>query len=168
MTAITRPYNWSALDDITAARQSQDYSAILLAQDPPCCIVRRAAVQSINNTTFTDVSFDTSVASNDGMFTAPSTTVTIQHDGYYMILVGVKWASSATGTRAHGVSINGTVQDDIACQLPGIAGNPRYSFGGTIPLVTTDTVKLNVWQDSTAALNVQARMSVVRVSGPGS
>lgn len=168
MTAITRPFQWLGGSMHTGTRDDQDHDAILLAQDPPGCIARRAATQSISNTTFTDISYDTETADNDSMFAATSTTITIQHDGYQIILVGNKWASSATGTRAHGASINGTVQDEIACQFPGISGNPRYTFGGVIPLVTSDTVKINVWQDSGGALNYQGRLAVFRLSGPGS
>jgi hypothetical protein len=170
MTAITRPYNWSALDDITAARMSQDYSAGLLGQDPPCAIVRRVATQSITNNTFSDVSFDTEVVDNDTLvdLVGQPTRVTIAHDGYYSIQFGVKWASNATGVRVQAVSINATVQDDMAFEIPAFTGNPRHSGAGGASLVTGDIVRLNVFQNSGAGLNVQARLMVVRASGPGS
>lgn len=169
MVVSALPTNWNPNHAPTATELKQVLDAIRLAQDPPGCIVRRVAAQSISNNTFTDISFDTEVADNDNMFAATSTTVTIQHDGYILNLAGMKWGASGTGLRAQAISINGTVVDDMAFELGADAGsNNRYGCGGGVPLVTSDTVKLNGFQASGGALNAQARLLVVRLFGPGS
>jgi hypothetical protein len=94
--------------------------------------------------------------------------VTITHDGYYQISAGVKFDSGATGVRVAAISLNGTVQDNIADERPGIAGNQRFTISGGLSLVTGDIIRLNVFQNQGTSLNVLARLTVVRVSGPGS
>ncbi len=170
MTAIIRPFAWAGASLHTGTRDDQDHDAILLAQDPPGCIVRRAAVQSISNSTFTDISFDTETADNDTMFAATSTTVTIQHDGWYLIAVGSVWANNTTSHRATAVTLNGTTINEIAAEgpVPSASSNFRHSAAGGLVLVTTDVIRVNVWQGSGGALNCNTRLTVVRVSGPGS
>jgi hypothetical protein len=174
MTAITRPYAWTSGAKHTGTRDSQDHSAILLAQDPPCAVATRSTNQSINNNAATDVSFTTEHVDNDTLFAATSTTITIVHDGYYMILAGVAWATtSSAGARAASIAINGTNQDDMTSEMTALTASPlpfpRHTVGGVISLVTSDTVKLNVYQNSGGALNLtKARLAVVRISGPGS
>lgn len=170
MTAITRPFQWLGGSLHTGSRDDQDHDAILLAQDPPGCLITRAAAQSINNTAFTQITFDTELSDNDGMFAASSTTVTIQHDGYYLVVYGVDWGNSATGTRVANVLQNGTAVPAGGLELPTPAtGNCVFTGSTVITAVTSDTVKLEVWQNSGGALNVdKARLAVVRLFGPGS
>lgn len=170
MTAITRPWQWLTNHEITAARTDQDHDAILLAQDPPGAIVRRAAVLSLTNAIFTDVTFDTQDADNDALWPGGGVNqrVTIVHDGYYLVSAGVKFASNATGVRVAAVSLNAAVLDDIADERPALAGNPRFTISGGLVLVTNDIIRLNVFQNSGGNLNVQCRLTVVRAFGPGS
>jgi hypothetical protein len=170
MTAETRPYNWSALDDITAARLQQTYAAVLLAQDPPGCIVRRTTTQSITNTTFTSISFNSEIADNDSMFAATSTDITIQHDGYYLAVYGIDWATNTTGTRVINILQNAVAIPAGNKELPaGGTGNHKDTGAVVFTAVTTDVIRMEVWQDSGGALNVDtARLSVVRLFGPGS
>jgi hypothetical protein len=165
----TLPTNWNPNHAPTAAELAQVIAAIKLAQDPPCCIVRRSSAQSINNTTFTDVSFNTEVVDNANMFTPTSTTITIRYDGYYLITVGSNWASSATGIRVHLPLLNGVVIDGIEWENPSsAAADTRFTTGNMISAVAGDTVGVQVWQNTGGAFNLDnMRVGVVRVSGPG-
>lgn len=171
MTAITRPYNWSALDDITAARMSQDYSAGLLAQDPPGCIARRAANQSITGSTFTDVSFDTEIVDNVGMFTPTSTNITIQYDGYYLAILSADWATDTTNTRVLHLLQNGVIPPGGALEVNTCTtGNSNISHTVAFSAVTGDVIKMSVWHNATTSpINLEdATLTVVRLFGPGS
>jgi len=170
MTAITRPFQWAAGLIHTDARDDQDHDAILLAQDPPMAIVRRVATQSINNNSFTDVSFDTEDVDNDGLVNLGTfpTRVTLAHDGYYVVMFGVTWGSNGTGVRAQAATLNATEISGTGFEIPAFTGNPRHGGGNGFIGVTGDIVRLNVFQNSGGALTITARMTVFRISGPGS
>jgi hypothetical protein len=168
MTAITRPWQWLGGQFVLDNRADQDHDAILLAQDPPAALVGRVSTaQSLANATFTDINQDTEFADNDGMYSGLS-SVTIAHDGYYFVASGVTFATSATGVRVNGISLNAAVINEIADERPGLAGNPRFTVAGGLVLVTSDVIRTNVFQSSGGALNCNNRLTVVRITGPGS
>jgi hypothetical protein len=170
MTAITRPFAWAGGSAFTGSRGDQDHDAILLAQDPPGCIARRTTTQSINNTTFTAISFNSEVVDNDSMFAATSTDITIQHDGYYLAIYGIDWATNTTGTRVINILQNAVAIPEGSKELPaGGTGNHRDTGCVAFTAVTSDVIRMEVWQNSGGALNVDtARLAVVRLFGPGS
>jgi hypothetical protein len=170
MTAITRPFAWTGGAIHTGTRDDQDHDAILLAQDPPGCIARRTTTQSINNTTFTSISFNIETVDNDSMFAATSTDITIQHDGYYLAVYGIDWATSTVGTRVINILQNAVAIPEGSKELPaGGTGNHRDTGSVVFTAVSTDVIRMEVWQNSGGALNVDtARLAVVRLFGPGS
>lgn len=171
MTAITRPFLWLAGLYLTDNRLDQDHDAILLAQDPPGANAGRiSTAQSITNNTFTDITNDTEFFDNDGLYPGGGVAarITIAHDGDYLCGCGATWASSGVGSRVAGISINGTVINEIASELAAVAGNYRHGAVGTLVCVTNDIIRTNVWQNSGGALNVNTRFFAVRITGPGS
>lgn len=170
MAAITRPYAWASGSIHTGTRDDQDHDAILLAQDPPGCLVRRTTTQSINNTTFTSITFNSEVTDNDGMFSASSTDVTIQHDGYYVAVYGIDWATNTTGSRVIDILQNAVAIPEGSKELPaGGTGNHKDTGAVVFTATTSDVIRMQVWQNSGGALNVDtARLAVVRLFGPGS
>lgn len=169
MVMSTLPTNWNPNHAPTAAELAQIIAAIKLAQDPPCCIVRRATGQSINNTTFTNVSFDTEVVDNANMFTPTSTNITIRYDGYYLVTVGANWASSATGLRVQEPQLNGVTIDGTEWENPSsAAADTRFGTGNLFSAVVGDVLTVRVWQNTGGAFTLDnMRVGVFRVSGPG-
>jgi hypothetical protein len=167
MATITRPWQWAAGQIHTDVRDDQDHDALLIAQDQPCCLVGRVSTaQSIATSTFTDINHDNEFADTDGMYSGLA-PITIAFDGYYWVAAGATWASAAGGLRVNAVSLNAGVVGEIATEIDAttVAGSYRHSANGGLSLVTSDVIRQNVWQSSGGALNVNARLSVVRVSG---
>lgn len=171
MTAITRPWQWQAGQYMLDTRADQDHDAILLAQDPPGCVARRSTSQSINNITFTDISFNTEVADPYGMFAATSAAINVLYDGYYQVQCGIEWASTSRANLRHQkVTLNTVEIDGAMWEAPCPAsGRVIFNFGNVVSCVTGDVLRVNVWQDSGGPLNVlNVRFGAVRLFGPGS
>jgi hypothetical protein len=168
VATIIRPFQWAAGLLHLDTRDDQDHDAILMAQDQPAALVGRVSTaQSIPNNAFTDINQDNEFADNAGMYSGLS-SVTIAYDGYYFVASGVTWASNGTGVRVNGVQLNGSTVNEIADERPALVGNPRFTAAGGLVLVTGDVIRANVWQNSGGALNCNNRLTVIRLSGPGS
>jgi hypothetical protein len=168
MTAVLRPFQWLGGLFALDSRMDQDHDAIMIAQDPPAALIGRVSTaQSIPNNAFTDVNHDTEFADTDGMYSGLA-PITIAYDGYHFISAGTAWGSSATGVRVNAVSLNTGIINEISDERSGITGNQRFTVAGGLVLVTGDAIRQNVFQNSGGALNCNARLTVVRLSGPRS
>ena len=127
--------------------------------------VSRAAVQSINDTTWTSISFDTENEDNDTIWAAGAPTrLTVVHPGFYLVTATAAFAYSAFGAeRALRVLLNG-----------GIAGGaPFYANGTTAPQATVsllrylaagDYLEAQVYQNSGGALNTATPTTLTAAS----
>ncbi len=146
---------------LSAAADLADYAA-----DPPACIAARVAVQSIPTGVVTAVQLDTEIADRYAMFSATSATITVSDAGIYLVTPGAYWAVNGTGDRICAAYINGAELTTGGDGAPASASNTIRQSGAQLALLAVgDTVELRVFQSSGGNLNVQGRLSIVRVSG---
>jgi hypothetical protein len=137
---------------------------------PSVCFVSRASAQSINNSTWSFVSFTTEVIDNDGCFAATDSKITIQTAGVYSVSASTAFASNATGNRMMLIETNaasaatGTIQTQIAqVACNGVSTNSTVAT--LIDCAASTTIHVSVWQSSGGALN--ATDSTLRVAWVG-
>lgn len=130
-----------------------------------------AGSQSIPNATDTDVTLTNEVFDNGGWwssgasFTVPASAIP---SGFTTIAVQVvcliRFVSNGTGTRKLLVLKNGVEQDSFG--LSALTGETTsVSLVSFFTVVAADTIKLQAYQSSTAALNMDvARLTVVRTA----
>ena len=129
------------------------------------CRLRRAANQSINNTTDTTISFDTEDADTDGFIAVTSDTITIPSglDGVYMITAFVAFASSPGTNSNVRLEIGGTTGDYRVTPVDSSVGYQSVAVSVTIALAATNTIKLRCYQSSGGAMNVTAGLQLYRL-----
>jgi hypothetical protein len=130
---------------------------------PPAAIIRRAANQSFSNGVPANMSFDTEDADTDSMYSS-GTTITIQTTGIYVINAFVNFSTaSGTGLREVSIKKNGANGPGTQTSMP----NPTYSHNvtasGISAMVATDTITLEIFQNSGSAMNVTGTISVIWV-----
>jgi hypothetical protein len=146
--------NWeAALDEIEALGE------------PPIVAIRRAAAQSINTATFTNISWDTEDLDLYGMFSATSDTVTITRAGLYAVHFYASFAANATGTntvimRANGVTDFGTGTSPGDGTVRALTASTYYDAA------VGDTIVFIVRQTSGGALNTTGRLLMQRIRQP--
>lgn len=132
---------------------------------------RRMTTQSIPSGAGTAVIFD-NIGGLGGMATQPSSIITIQQAGRYLMTANVMWAAAGGGTirRAYIEVVTGgsTTRDLSMTDIP--ASATANALSATWQLAVGDTVKLLVYQDSGAAINIAlqwnaqaASLSVTRI-----
>jgi len=107
-----------------------------------------AAYQSIPNATWTNIIFDTEEWDTDGMFTPPSSVITIKRlSGYYLIQGSVGFVANSVGIRAANLPV-------AYNYAPALSGGPTAVQIHSIYYFTVgQTADLEVLQNSGAALN---------------
>lgn len=132
--------------------------------------IRRAATQSISNSTDTDISFDTELQDFGGWWSSGTTATTPSaaipsgaSEIGALVFAMVKFATDGDGKRKVTVLKNGSAVDLWKVQALD-DDNTTVIFP---PQFTTteaaDTWKLQVWQNSGGALNVsEARLCILR------
>lgn len=135
--------------------------------NPPGCVVRRAAAQSIPNNANTLITWDTEEFDNDQMFAPSSTTVTVKTAGLYVVTANVAFGA-ATGVRYLNILVNGVT---VAGTSTPAATPARLSASLARLCTVGDAITVQVFQNNGAAQNVEgpgdlnARLSVIRVTG---
>lgn len=117
-------------------------------------IFTSTSTQSVANATWTGVtSWALSGIGNNIYGGISSSTLTITHDGTYIINAQAQFASNGTGRRLIGIWINGV---DSGIQMDTAAATFWMGrISAVIPLSIGDTVQVMVWQGSGAALALQ-------------
>jgi hypothetical protein len=126
-------------------------------------MMRRAAAQSINDSSSTAISFDTQDIDDENYIDvggAP-TRLTFPRKGIYLLDVEVQFASNATGYRVLTMPRSGGASDFTMNIMPVNGAITVLKF----PLMTGeraagDYYEFKVWQNSTGALNITARVGV--------
>jgi hypothetical protein len=129
-----------------------------LATSRPHVSCYKSGTQSINNTTYTAVTFDTeaydtgachSTSSNTSRLTVPS-----GGGGLYEIWANIDFASNATGFRYAEFYLNGATVIDVTA-IPAVNGTVTAWEMNTKRLLSAgDYVELRVYQNSGGALNI--------------
>lgn len=142
---------------LSAANATLLDDGIYNAQFPPTCKVRHSANQSILDTTYTTLTFDTELwdhadfpmhaAGNPTRLTAPVA-------GKYLVSGSAEFASNATGLREVVLYFNGTTIH-TRVQIAALSGAVTVlNITDQLSLAAADYVELRVRQTSGGALNV--------------
>lgn len=129
--------------------------------DPPLKgVVVTRAVQSINNATQTDISYDTEVEDSSGFFAPTSTTVTIPtgEGGIYALSLRAGINAAATGRSLISIVANG-----IIWRAPFGAGEDNVAIGVTVRLPAGATITTPMFQTSGGTRNLNARFEVWKI-----
>lgn len=126
--------------------------------DPPACRVFKAANQSLANTTWTAIIFDSEVYDTDNMHSLVTnpTRITINTPGLYLLTANVIFAP-ATGNRLAGFRKNTLSPTDPTEGFEAGTGNASnetgFSFSQVVKAVANDYWEVMAWQGSGAPLN---------------
>lgn len=111
---------------------------------PPFCIANQTTVQSVPNTTYTSISFNTTLVNNTNMWVASQPTqLTVQVAGTYLVWAQILWAGNTAGYRGALICVNGAgpgfsiSNNNIANNAGGFANTSqlalyKFSAGATI------------------------------------
>lgn len=130
----------------------------------PNVAVRNSGTQSIPNSAYTVVTFDTEDVDTDGLHSTSSNTgrLTARVPGYYRVWCNLQYAANATGTRAGRVRKNGaTLLYTLPTALSTAAVDATIGGSFVVQLVATEYVELEAFQDSGGALNIQGGRGVL-------
>lgn len=134
------------------------------------CRIRRAAAQSVNNTTATSISWDTEDQDTDGFITVTSATVTIPSGlgGLYAITAHMVCAISEAGGVRDFISI------EVTSSITGMPVNFRNAgeaaaedmmdISVTIPLNAGDSFVVQVFHSTGAAVNFTGWLACYRIA----
>lgn len=154
--------------DLYYSHTGSGYTELVPKQ--PSCIARLDTAQSIPDAASTLVTFNAEEFDNGAMFAAPSTTITIQAAGVYLIDANIAFAINATGIRIMDILVNGTLRGGDSKPSIGSGTPTTLSAAVTRLCAQGDTVQMRVFQNSGGSLNAegagwhQGRLAVTRVS----
>ena len=152
----------SAPETAAPATWGDGVNASLDLLAPNACVVRRAAVQSVNDSSATTVTFDTEDIDDNGFYAAGSPTkITLPRKGIYIFDVEIQFASDADGYRRVTMPRSGGA-DDVSVNVPPVNGAitvVRFPFI-TGERSAGDYYEISVWHSAGGALNITARVGV--------
>lgn len=120
--------------------------------------IKRAASQSIANTTYDDVEFDTETANPDSLWSSGDTTkITLNRDGLWLIVSNTIWDADTDGYRLHELHLNDTTVIARSSNYPGFGAGSVVFLG---ELSDGDYVESRVWHSAGNALNLTANIGV--------
>jgi hypothetical protein len=158
MTLIAK----GAFDVLTAA----EWNEMITGFNPPACIAKRVAVQSLVSAAPNTFSLDTEEFDNGGFFTPTSTNIVVPITAVWRLEGWMDVAANTTGMRSLEVAINGTVTGTLSeAQPPPNAFSSRISISGSYYAAAGTAFSLIGFQNSGGALNATARLAVIRATG---
>lgn len=151
---------WAIADDVPNAR---------VTVTPPSVIAARAgqnAAQSIPNSAFTTVAFDTKLfdtSPGNNIWVAGNPTVmTVRTAGIYVVTAFVQFASAGGVERIVTLLANGAGMGASAQIAPVIGDNTGVSTSTIWQAAVNDTISINVFQNSGGALNIFSALAIAR------
>ncbi len=125
----------------------------------PACLVYHSTTQSVANTTWTSLTFDSETEDTDAFHSTGTnpTRLTIPSGlgGLYLLVASFNFASNATGMRLARFLKNGTTQVPAVDYRPAISGDGTFLTISTLTrLAAGDYVELQGYQSSGGSLNV--------------
>lgn len=142
---------------LTAAQLNVAGGAVNNLVVPAAVSTANTGGQSITNAAWAFISFDGEGYDTDGMITPTSTTVTVNTAGIYVISASVSWPGNPTGQRICAIARNAASAGtgalvEVYQQATG-ALETKQSLSYIANLDVSDTIKLAVFQNSSATLN---------------
>lgn len=140
------------------ATQNANIAALQSATNVPTFFLRNSVAQSLNNTTFTALNFDTEDNDSDNGHSTVSNTdrYTVPKSGLWQVSAGVAFAPNATGIRIIRITKNGSNVGGSGNSSPQLGGS---EFSQVITRVVRvqcsagDILRTEAWQSSGGALN---------------
>jgi hypothetical protein len=129
---------------------------------PNACLVRRAAVQSINDSATTTITFDTEDIDDNSFYAAGTPTrITFPRKGIYLIDVSVQFAADADGVRLVTMPRGGGASDrgQYSPAINGYETDVAFSFL-TTERAAGDYYEFAVWHNAGGALDITARVAI--------
>lgn len=157
MATVPTAYTWTVGELVSASKlNSYLRDVISFYLNRPSAILTHSLTQSISDSTFTAVAFNTEVADTDGghSTTTNTTRYVVQTAGTWRITANVPWATNAAGKRELFIRVNGATDWSSSAITAGSNVSLGMSVTDNIPLNVGDYVEAVVWQSSGAALNV--------------
>lgn len=151
-----------AFDVFTAA----EYNELISGFNPPACIAKRVATQSLTSAAPNTFSLDTEEFDNGGFFAPTSTDITVPITAVWRLEGWMDVAANTAGMRSLEVAINGVVTGTLSeAQPPPSSFSARISISGSYYAVAGTKFSLIGFQNSGGALNATARLAVIRATG---
>jgi hypothetical protein len=124
--------------------------------DPPACAVFNSAVQSVPNSTVTDLLANSELFDNDGMHSTTSNTarITAQKDGRYLIIATALFGAAANTVMSITFRKNGAGSDIAGTSTINSSLGGRVTAAKMFTLVAGDYVVCRGFQTSGGALNI--------------
>lgn len=145
-----------SITSITAENNRFASSRVKTVGSSTLAVGTRTANQSIANNTSTVVTFG-SVTNSDYVTGVAGTGVfTIKESGIYSLMVGLNFATNATGDRSTWIHVNGSQVVHTITQFvaTGLGATQRMTAAYQESLTAGDTVEFYVYQNSGGALNL--------------
>jgi hypothetical protein len=122
------------------------------------CSLYKSANQSINDATYTAVTFDLELFDTDAFHNTSTNTsrITIPagKGGKYLFVATADHAANTTGIRQSGFWKNGSIQKGQVAHSAASGGETKQTVSAIYDLVATDYVEFYVYQNSGAARNL--------------
>jgi hypothetical protein len=151
-----------AFDTLTAA----EWNELIRGFNPPACIAKRVATQSLTSAAPNTISFDTEEFDNGGFFAPTSTNIVVPITAVWTLHGWIDVAANTSGMRSLEVAINGVVTGTLSeAQPPPSSFSSRISISGSYYAVAGTAFSLIGFQNSGGALNATARLAVIRATG---
>jgi len=125
------------------------------AEQPALGRFTKTSAQSVNNATYTTITFPTKDEDPGVMADAGGTQFTIKKAGIWIIIASMAWAPHATGFRIFTISVNGNLMTGTGAASGG-AYNMPLGASAILRLAVNDVVEFTGYQTSGAALNTSA------------
>lgn len=125
----------------------------------PAALVTRVAPQSIVNATQTAVVWTNEVYDKGQQHAANSSMFAITRDGWYRVSAIIHWAANATGTRTAQILLNGSAIGGTVVTEPARSAAFTQSVAADIYCQAGQNLRVEVTQDSGAALDVLSTYS---------
>jgi hypothetical protein len=144
--------------DAVDGTQNANISALQSATNVPTFFIRNTAAQSLNNTTFTALLFNTEDNDSDNGHSTVTNTdrYTVPKSGLWQASAGVSFATNVTGIRFIRLTLNGTPIAGSANSSPQLGAG---EFSQVITRVVRvqcsagDILRVEGWQSGGGALN---------------
>lgn len=167
MATVPSYRTWVAGEVLTAANLNSNVrdAGNFWLTNKPVCEARQATPQSIANSSWVSVTFDTNDYNNDSMHstTTNTTRFTATTAGRYMFTAQCNFAANNTGaralkfaiTRVAGVGlVSGAINKVGQIAVPGSSLDISLCTTMVVYMAATDYVEAQVWQSSGGALNL--------------
>lgn len=144
--------------DAVDGTQNSNIAALQSATNVPTFYIRNTAAQSLLNTTFTALLFNTDDNDSDNGHSTSSNTdrYTVPKSGLWEVSAGVSFVGNATGIRIIRLTLNGNVIAGSANSSPQLGAGEFSQVASRVVRVQCsagDILRAEGWQSSGGALN---------------